>query len=95
MYDFTKTIYQKFVGGREKKVEFSRNLQDEQELKLFEREIEELMKVTQEIKNIIGYSFQEFNIVHDFSIASNNPHMKTMAEEQKYLQNYETLIEEF
>jgi hypothetical protein len=39
VYDFTKTIYQKFVGGKEKKVEFSRNLQDEQELKLFEREI--------------------------------------------------------
>jgi hypothetical protein len=96
VYDFTRNIYQMLTGVRQTKaVDFSRDAAEEQELKLFEREIEELQKVTQEVRNIIDSSFKEFSIIHDWTIDSNRSHLKSIELEQEYLRDYEKLIKEF
>ena len=39
VFDITKTVYSRLVGGRERRCEFSRIPEEESELKVFEREV--------------------------------------------------------
>jgi hypothetical protein len=46
------------VGKRDRKYEFSKDNDEEVELKLFEREVEDLIKVTKDISSIINQSYE-------------------------------------
>ena len=39
VFDITRTVYSRLVGGRERRCEFSRIPEEESELKVFEREV--------------------------------------------------------
>jgi hypothetical protein len=76
--DITRTVYGRLVGGRERRCEFSKAPEEESELKVFEREVEDLIKVTKEISAVIGRSCEEVTLVHELSVLSGQPHLSNM-----------------
>ena len=52
----TRSVYTRLLGEKDRRCEFSKVPEEEAELKLFDHEVEELLKVTQEISAVIGRS---------------------------------------
>ena len=64
VYDYTHGMYTRLLGSGERRAFFSKDSQEEMELRVFEREVEDLLKVSKEVHAILEDAHEELSLIN-------------------------------